>query len=84
LHAGLIQGNNGKSFIPIDFSLHREKGNKTKRTKLINAFKQAKKTAEKQKINVQRADSKLHKQCKRLIAKSSKLQNKTNKIGLWV
>ena len=71
----------GKSFIPIDFSLHREKGNKTKRTKLINAFKQAKKTAGKQAVSVQRAHSKLHKQCKRIIAKTSKLQNKTNKTN---
>jgi len=71
----------GESFIPIDFSLHREKGNKTKRTKLINTFKKANKMAEKQTINVQKLHNKLHKQCKRLMDKTIKLQNKPNKTN---
>lgn len=68
----------GKSFIPIDFSLHREKGNQVKRDKLASTFKQAKKEAVKQADKVQQLRNKLRKQCKRLDAKTSDLQQKSN------
>lgn len=71
----------GESFIPIDFSLHREKGNKTKRKKLINAFKKARKASANQKTKAKSAQNKLYKQGQRLETWASKLQDKPNKTN---
>lgn len=71
----------GKSFIPIDFSLHREKGNKKKRDKLKSAFKQSIKSAHSQENNLKKAQAKLHKQGKRLQTQALALENKPNKTN---
>lgn len=71
----------GESFIPIDFSLHREKGNKSKREKLTKDFNRVKKSLENQTITLQFKRNKLHKQCKKLESITIKLQNKANKTN---
>ena len=69
----------GGSFIPIDFSLHREKGNK--HLKHISACKKTDKQEKKQTIIVEKLQARLEKQTKRLIKNKLKYKNKPNKTN---
>lgn len=65
----------GESFIPIDFSLHREKGNQKQADKLRSAVKTSLKNIDKQETKIKNAQNKLYK--KKLLLKSrlEKFQN---------
>jgi len=74
----------GKNFIPIDFSLHREKGNTKKREKLIKSVKRTKAIIKKQDGKLLKSQEKLNKKCeinnvKKLVykAKSTITKKKT-------
>ena len=69
----------GGSFIPIDFSLHREKGNK--HFKLISACKKTAKQEEKQIKFVSNLQTRLIQQEKRLTKNEHKYKNKPTKTN---
>lgn len=69
----------GGSFIPIDFSLHREKGKK--HVKLINACKKAENQEIRQVKTVSQLQQRLTKQTERLIKNELKYKNKPNKTN---
>lgn len=71
----------GESFIPIDFSLHREKGNQKEGEKLNGAIKSAQKNIDKQNKRIEKATDKLHKKSELLEKKTTNLKNNRTKTN---
>ncbi len=65
----------GESFIPIDFSLHREKGNQKAADKLRSAVKMSLKKVDKLDIKLKKAQDKLHKKTLLLESQQMKFEN---------
>jgi hypothetical protein len=69
----------GESFIPIDFSLHREKGKK--QDDYIKNYKNAVKNCKKQSIQISKLQKSIEKQKEKLVNRKEKLIYKQNKIN---